>query len=118
LAAQPCLESITWDQLPGINYLGSNYLGSKLCAQARDPCARPRWWTASPPSGLAAVLFQARHDLHEIAGAMAGAQPPLENVLPRVLARAGGTGQAKDVGAAREPRAGARLDGRCPHLVE
>jgi hypothetical protein len=60
------------------------------------------------------MLLQPRHDLDEIAGAVAVVELPLEDVVPCILTGARRPRQAEDVGAAREASAGARLDGGGP----
>src|SRR5581483_3173339 len=80
----------------------------------RPPCQR----AALAPSAAAAVLLEARHDLHEIAGAMAVVELPDEDLAPGVAAGSRRARQAEDVGAVREPSTGARLDRGCPHLLE
>ena len=57
-------------------------------------------------------LFQARHDIDEIAGPMAAVELPLEDAVPRVLAGSRRARQAENIGAVGRAAAGARLDGR------
>src|SRR4029079_12394635 len=65
-----------------------------------------------PPSA-AARLFQARHDINEIAGPMAAVELPLEDAVPRILAGSWRPRQTEYVGAVGRAAAGARLDGWC-----
>ncbi len=62
-----------------------------------------------PGTALAAppVLLQPRHDLHEVAGAVADVELLLENPVPAVLHRAGRAGQGEEIGAVRDAGAGA-----------
>ena len=64
------------------------------------------------------TLHQPRHDLDEIAGPVADVELPFEDAVPAILHRAGRAGQGEEIGAARDPAAGARLDGRGADLLE
>src|SRR3546814_5531467 len=52
------------------------------------------------------------HQFDEIAGLVPAVELSRQYALPRVGHRAGRTGQREDIGAARDHRAGARLDRR------
>src|SRR5438552_7801696 len=60
----------------------------------------------------AQVLVEARHDLDEIAGAVAVVELVQQNFVPGVAAGAGRAGQAEDVGRAGDAGGGAGLDRR------
>ncbi len=77
----------------------SSSLPSSAAARASERGARS-----------AARLFQARHDIDEIAGPVAAVELPLENAVPRVLAGSWRPRQTEDVGAVGSAAAGARLD--------
>src|ERR1700740_3489452 len=91
------------------------------------PMQRESWWRLNahaPPrrstetlSHLAAVFFQPRHDLDEVAGSVAVIELPLENAVPGVPAAARRPRQAKNVGALGDAAAGARLDRRRRDLL-
>ena len=66
----------------------------------------------------AARLFQARHDIDEIAGPVAAVELPLENAVPRVLAGSWRPRQTEDIGAVGSAAAGARLDCRRRDALE
>lgn len=58
-------------------------------------------------SARAAMFLQPRHDLDEVARAVAIIELPFENAMPGVLACAGRSGQAEDVGSVRNAATGA-----------
>jgi hypothetical protein len=66
--------------------------------------------------GPAQVLVEPRHDLNEIAGAIPVVELMHQDLVPGVLAGAGGAGQAEDVGCSGDPGNRPRLNRRCADL--
>src|SRR3546814_17466921 len=55
---------------------------------------------------------EARHQFHEVAGAVPAVELHCENAVPAVLHRAGRSGEREQIGAARNARAGPRFHRR------
>src|SRR3977135_1357292 len=64
------------------------------------------------------MLLQARHQLGEVAGAIADVELPAQDILPAVAAGAGGAGEGEEIGAAGDAAHGAALHGGGADLLE
>ena len=64
------------------------------------------------------MLLQPRHDLDQIAGAVANIELEFQNPIPAVAARSGRSRKAEDIGAAGDAAAGSRLNGRGRDFLE
>src|SRR5215471_11731019 len=75
-------------------------------------------WRGALSFGSAQMLVEPRHDLDEIARAVAVIELVHEDLVPGVLAGAGRAGQAEDVGRIGDASGRARLDRRGADLAE
>ena len=71
----------------------------------------------APTCRLKTTFLQPRDQFHEVAGLVTDIKLVHQDIVPRILAGAGGTGQGKHIGAFRNACGGAGLDRRADLLV-